>query len=437
MNCVLEKNVLCEKTKKVIRKALKSLGKKNFVLIMHNGSFPSVQNQNTGFGTINSIAGREVIDYCSGLFDAIQMGPSGKTKSCDSSPYTGTIFSLNPLFIDLYSLTQKEWGNLLSNETYEEIVKNNPNSNTNKTAYSYIYREQENALREVWTNYKKKHSSKMEKEFEEFKKENSFWLDKDALYEALSIEHNCDYWHNWGSETDKRLFNPYSYEEKMEFGKRIDELENKYKDEIEQYKFIQYICAKQSSVSLKYALSKNVKMIADRQVAFSDRDEWAYQSLFLEGWSLGCPPDYFSKDGQSWGFPVLDPEKLFKPDGTLDEGGILMKNLFNKMFKENPGGVRIDHLVGLIDPWVYKNGKKPKAEEGAGRLYSSPEHPELCKYAIPKLVDLDENSKPENEWRVKTLTDEQINSYGRVIEKIILEAAKENGLDKNAIVCED
>ena len=178
-------------------------------------------------------------------------------------------------------------------------------------------------------------------------------------------------------------------------------------------------------------------MIADRQVAFSDRDTWAYQSLFLDGWCLGCPPDYFSKDGQAWGFPVMNPEKLYKPDGSLDEGGILMKNLFRKMFKENPGGVRIDHIVGLIDPWVYKAGKKPMIEQGAGRLYSSPEHPELSKYAIPSIEDLDMELEADKEKRVKTLTKKQVKLYGRLIEKIVIEAAKEEGLDKNSIVCED
>src|SRR5574344_3062956 len=84
-----------------------------------------------------------------------------------------------------------------------------------------------------------------------------------------------------------------------------------------------------------------------------------------------------------------NPERLYHADGSLDEGGLLMKNLFKKMFKENPGGVRIDHIVGLIDPWVYKAGFNPKVEEGAGRLYSSPEHKELSKYAIAKLKDLD------------------------------------------------
>lgn len=178
-------------------------------------------------------------------------------------------------------------------------------------------------------------------------------------------------------------------------------------------------------------------MIADRQVAFSDRDTWAYQSLFLKGWCLGCPPDYFSKDGQAWGFPVMDPERMYNADGSLDEGGKLLKNLYKKMFKENPGGVRIDHIVGLIDPWVYKAGKKPKIEEGAGRLYSSPEHPELSKYAIAKLEDLNEEVTADKEKRVKTLTKEQIKQYGALIEKIVIAAAKEEGLDKDSIVCED
>lgn len=79
--------------------------------------------------------------------------------------------------------------------------------------------------------------------------------------------------------------------------------------------------------------------------------------IILEGWCLGCPPDYFSKDGQAWGFPVVNPEKLFNSDGSLGDAGILMKNLYKKMFHENPGGVRIDHIVGLIDPWVYKKVK--------------------------------------------------------------------------------
>ena len=439
MNCILDRELKStdNKAKKIMAKALKVLGKKNLAFIMHNGSFPSAQDQNTGFGTINSDGGKEFLEYISGIFDAIQLGPAGKTKSCDSSPYTGTIFSGNPLFINLKELTQKAWGNILSETTYFEIVSNNPNKDTNKTAYSYVYKKYNEALREAWNNFKAKPIKKLEKEFEVFKRDNDFWLDKDSLYEALSVEHGNDYWPLWESETDKNLFNPQSNEEKIQFADRIKEIESKYSDEIELYKFIQFVISKQNEETRDFAKKLDIKMIADRQVAFSDRDTWAYQSLFLKGWCLGCPPDYFSKDGQAWGFPVMDPDRMYNADGSLDEGGLLLKNLYKKMFKENPGGVRIDHIVGLIDPWVYKAGKKPKIEQGAGRLYSSPEHPELSKYAIPTLADLDEEVPADKEKRVKTLTKEQVKKYARLIEKIVIAAAKEEGLDKDAIVCED
>lgn len=432
MVCTLDKNKVS-----VIRKALKALGKKNFVFIMHNGSFPSVEGENTGFGTINSQAGKNFIDYASGLFDAIQMGPAGKTKSSDSSPYTGTIFSNNPLFIDLKELTTDKWHKILSEKTFKDIVDNNPNKDKNKTSYSYITKRQDEALTEAYENFLKLNDKKLNAEFDTYKIENDSWLDKDSLYEAFALENGTDYWPNWKNKADKNVFNPKSIEEKIEYGKRIDEMSKKYAKEIDKYKFIQFVLNKQNVETKKYADSKNIKMIADRQVAFSDRDCWAYQSLFLEGWCLGCPPDYFSKDGQAWGFPVIDPEKLYNNDGSLGEAGILMKNLFKKMFKENPGGVRIDHIVGLIDPWVYKAGKKPMPEQGAGRLYSSPEHPELSKYAIAKLEDLDTTLTPDKEKRVKSLTEEQIRLYGRLIEKIVIAAAKEEGLTKDSIVCED
>ncbi len=432
MVCTLDKNRV-----NTIRKALQALGKKNFVFIMHNGSFPAAEGENTGFGTINSNGGKNFINYAAGLFDAIQMGPAGKTKSSDSSPYTGTIFSNNPLFIDLKALTTDKWHNILSAETFNNIVENNPNKNKNRTSYSYILKKQAEALSEAYSNFIKLDDKKLNKEFESYKLENDSWLDKDSLYEALSIEHGTDFWPNWKSKTDKNLFNPKSNEEKIEFGKRIDEISKKYAKDIDEYKFIQFILYKQNLETRKLADSKGIKMIADRQVAFSDRDCWAYQSLFLEGWCLGCPPDYFSKDGQAWGFPVINPEKLFNNDGSLGEAGILMKNLFKKMFKENPGGVRIDHIVGLIDPWVYKAGKKPMPEQGAGRLYSSPEHPELKQYAIAKIEDLDDTLTADNEKRVKNLSKEQIKLYGRLIENIVIAAAKEEGLTKDSIVCED
>ena len=426
-----------EETKSIIRDALKVLGKKHFAFISHANSFPAEEGKNTGFGTSNSKAARNLIDFLSGVFTDIQLGPAGKTKSIDASPYTGTIFSNNPLFIDLEQLTTDEWFNILSVATYNKITENNPNKDKNRTAYSYIFNAQEEALKEAFENFKKADCKELKAQFEKFKQDNNFWLEKDSLYEALTVEHCNDYWPMWKSETDKSLFNPQNDEQKAEYQKRIDELKQKYADVIEYYSFCQFVISVQNTKTREYAQSKGIKMIADRQVAFSDRDNWAYQSYFLKGWCLGCPPDYFSEDGQMWGFPVMDPEKLFNKDGSLGEGGLLMKHLYKKMFTENPGGVRIDHMVGLIDPWVYVSGKKPKIEEGAGRLYSSPEHSVLSKYAIATEDDLNYEVEADKEERILKLTEEQIRRYGALVEKIVIGAAQEVGLDKDSIVCED
>lgn len=420
--------------KQIVSDALKVLGKKHMALICHGVSFPALEGENTGFGTYNSNAAKKLFEFVGNMFNVIQLGPNGKTKSSDPSPYTGTVFSQNPLFADLKSLTENKWHKLLSVETFNKIVESNPKKCENRAAYFYTIEAYKEAFDEIYKNYLKLNDKNFKKEFENFKKENAYWLDTDALYEALSIENNSEYWPKWKNELDKNLF--YKADKK-EADKRIDEINKKYKDVIEEYKLIQFILAKQGQETKEYTKKNGLKMIADRQVAFSDRDCWAYQSLFLDGWSLGCPPDYFSKDGQAWDFNVMDPEKLFNPDGSLGKGGELLKKLYLKMFKENPGGVRIDHTVGLIDPWVYKKGCKPKVAEGAGRLYSSPNHPELSKYSIISNEDTDPNFKPDEEKWVRNLSDEQIKLYGRMIEKIVIQSAIEAGLDKSAIVAED
>jgi 4-alpha-glucanotransferase len=107
------------------------------------------------------------------------------------------------------------------------------------------------------------------------------------------------------------------------------------------------------------------------------------------------------------------------------------------MFEENPGGVRIDHIIGLIDPFVYREGRSPKPKEGAARLYSSPEHPELKKFAIPRMGDLNYEVGPENEFRVAKLNNDQIEKYSAILEKIVIQAALEKGIGKESIICED
>lgn len=405
--------------KKTIETALKALNKKNLAMIIHGASFPSKKTQDIGFGTYNSEGARDFIKFIDNMgFNTIQLGPDGKTKPIDASPYIGTMFSNNPLFIDLYRLTTDEFDKILSTETFNKIVDENPAEN-HHTAYEYVYNAHNTALREAFKNWQP------DNDFKKFVEDNAIWLEKDAIYEALSIKHGNDYWPVWNDENDKNGCSDFSLV-KQAFAK-----------EIEFYQFVQYISYKQKQHTSNFLKKNRIKTIADCQVAFSDRDYWANRCHFLPGYFLGCPPDVFSEDGQAWGFPVIDPDKLFNPDGTPAGGGQVLKARFEKMFEENPGGVRIDHIIGLIDPFVYKRECLPKPEQGASRLYSSPEHDELKKYAIPHEENLNPEVGPENEKRVIGLSDEQVRQYSAILEKIVIRAAREKGIGREAIICED
>ena len=57
--------------KETIQEALQVLGKKNLALIVQGVSFPSKNNENTGFGTYNSDGAKALFDYTKDIFSAI------------------------------------------------------------------------------------------------------------------------------------------------------------------------------------------------------------------------------------------------------------------------------------------------------------------------------------------------------------------------------
>ncbi|MBY0404547.1 MAG: 4-alpha-glucanotransferase [Cyanobacteria bacterium] len=427
-----------------IQEALQLLNKKDLVLILHGASFPSHPEEDPGMGSPLAKGAKNLLTFLKSMgFNGLQLGPNGKTKGVDPSPYTSTSFSNNPLFIDLAPLAKDpKWDGLLSLDTLNRVFENNPKRAQNRVAYSYLYSAHESALKEAFNNFKmgvsrnKASLRPLNEKFIQFKTQNKAWLEKDALYEALSEVHGNDYWPLWNDDLDKRLFWPFTPEEKQQAEARMSQLKSEKAETIDFYCFGQFIANQQQEEIKTQADALGVKLLADRQVAFSDRDLWAYQGLFMNHFLLGAPPDYFSQDGQGWGFPVFNPHKLFNPDGTIGEGGQVLKSLFQKMFAENKGGVRIDHIIGLIDPWIYPKGKNPKPDEGAGRLYSAPEHPVLGPYSIATPTNLDPTKTPDHEERVASLSSDQIKRYAQVI-GLVIEAAESQGLSKNAIICED
>lgn len=414
----------------LVNEAEKAMGIENIALVTHSPSLPSTQKENTGIGVLALTEGtKSYFDFAySNGINSISIEPRGVIKADYYCPYDGSAFS-KKVVVDLKDLTTDEWANILPEETFNSVVDNKdfnvkiPVKNKepevrkfdeDRTIYDYALNAHKKALKEAYSNLKQKvenknpQAIKLNNEFEQYKKENSYWLDKDALYEVLSDINGNDYFPNWDNELHQELFNEksekFSKQQRME---EIEKLSTENEEDIDFQKFNQFVVDKQTQKLIEYAdkigqlkseaeikdiqaalqngeISKTkqdeliqkvqdsakeskVKIIGDKPVGFSTMDVWANMDIFSQGEYIGAPPDMFSEDGQDWEFKFITRENLFNEDGSLAKGGELFKNLFKKTFRENPGGVRIDHILGIVDPWTYTD----KVKDGSRYLFKS------------------------------------------------------------------
>ena len=122
----------------------------------------------------------------------------------------------------------------------------------------------------------------------------------------------------------------------------------------------------------EYAGSKGVEIIGDVPiyVALDSADVWAHREQFLlDGRGrptavAGVPPDYFSADGQLWGNPLYDIERM------RSDGFEWWKSRISYML-ELFDGARIDHFRGFEAYWSIpagaKSAKEGKWVKGGGR----------------------------------------------------------------------
>jgi len=85
-------------------------------------------------------------------------------------------------------------------------------------------------------------------------------------------------------------------------------------------------------------------------------DAWAHQDLLVRGMSVGAPPDGFNQQGQDWSQPPWHPHRLAAADAQP------LAELFRAALR-HAGGVRVDHVMGLMRLWWIPEGMPP--ERGA------------------------------------------------------------------------
>ena len=397
-----------------LQPAFDYLGTEEVAMIVHGTSYPE-KTQDLGVGSPYGKTAAKFIPFeILHGFNSNQLGPIGVIRDAQHiSPYKSTVSTRNYLFTDLNDLTTDKYANVLSQSDIDSMI-DYTDDNGKDYAYSDFpeaFSNYKYLMKIANKNFKQKLANndpmaqKLNEEFVQFKKEKGVDIYQDALFDVLTNEYETMDFNKW-SELDKNLIQ----ELKNQNPKAIDrykKITTRSKDDFETYIFGQFILDKQIKENTKLRKDLNFKYISDLLVGFSKSDEWSHQDLFLKNWRMGCP-NGGEYGPQLWNIPVLDPKKLFNDDGSLGDAGLYMKKKLDASL-DNFENVRIDHALGLIDPYIYDKNAVNGNDFSHFRANN-----------ISYMPDIDPDG-----------------SYKKVLNKIILPTLAEHGIDKDYPVWED
>ena len=301
-------------------------------ILMSISSLPSKY----GIGTL----GKEAYAFADFLHAAgqkyWQLLPLGPTSQGDSPYQSFSTFAGNPYFIDLDLLIED---GLLEEKDLEGI---DWGSDPRYVDYGKIYESRFSVLRTAFENGYGRDYAKVQA----FLEENKRWLPNYALYMAVKKFFGMKSWLDWPDSTI-RLRKPEA----------IAKYSLDLKEDVNFYIYLQYLFFRQWNDLREYIHSLGLKIIGDLPiyVAMDSADVWAEPEFFQLGEGnvptevSGVPPDYFSKDGQLWGNPLYDYDKM-RDDGY----GWWIRRVdgARKLFDIT----RIDHFRGLESYWAVPYG---------------------------------------------------------------------------------
>ena len=250
----------------------------------------------------------------------------------DSYPYSCiSIFALHPQYADLRQLPQiadkkkaaefealRKELNELKQIDYERV-------NNAKTDYLRIIFEQEGE--QVMKSL----------DFKQFVKDNEHWIVPYAQYCHLRDTFgNVDFstWkghETWHEQDRGALLNP-----------RSKEFNN-----VAFYYYVQFILNNQMRGAHEYAMARGVILKGDIPIGVNRNgcDVWHEPQYFNLNSQAGAPPDAFSINGQNWGFPTYNWQRM------IEDGCQWWIRRFQNMSKYFDA-YRIDHVLGFFRIWA-------------------------------------------------------------------------------------
>ncbi|MDR0586210.1 MAG: 4-alpha-glucanotransferase, partial [Treponema sp.] len=211
-------------------------------------------------------------------------------------------------------------------------------------------------------------------EYAAFCKEENAWLPDYALFQVLCEKYRDARWHTvWETPVTKRDENA------------LEKIRAEKSAEIEQWKVLQWFFKRQWNDLRSYVNGKGIKIIGDVPifVAPDSVDSWSHIELFRTrsdgSYSVvsGVPPDYFSPEGQLWGNPIYDWDKM------KEQGYAWWIARIRKLL-EQVDIFRIDHFRGFDAYWAVPAGNST-AEHGTWDPGPGPDFFNALKAALGEL----------------------------------------------------
>lgn len=268
----------------------------------------------------------------------VQILPVNATTGLDASPYAGiSAFAIDPVYLALDgcadfvaaggrgALSEAQRGELEILAAARQIDW--PRVRALKVAAAQLAFRR--FLRDEWEP-----RTARADELEAFRAAHADWLDDFALFAVLHAKHHTS-WIDWPEPLRKRQ--PAA----------LAEARATYATEVLEQFWMQWQLDQQWHAARAEMARGGVALMGDLPFASSldSADVWSHPEAFRTDLTIGTPPDMFSEEGQDWGLPAWDWERLARDDFA-----------WMRTRAERAGDLyaayRVDHVIGIYRTFV-------------------------------------------------------------------------------------
>lgn len=303
-------------------------------VLLHPTSLPGP----FGVGDLGPVAYRWVETLAAMRQSWWQVLPLGPTGAGDSpyqsfSAFAGNVALLSPELLERDGLASNM---LWAGQSFPD----------DRVDYGKVTAFKKALLRAAWDAFRGGKAAHLRGDFDHYCTAEAGWLDGYARFMAIHESLAGVSLTDWPADLLRQ--NPVA----------VGAVEAKLASEIGMHRFGQFLFDRQWAALKAFAAERRVEIMGDAPifVALDSADVWANPDEFLLDPDrhptvvAGVPPDYFAKDGQHWGNPIYDWERM-EQTGFAWWVARMLRAL------KQVDLVRLDHFRGFRQAWHIPAGE--------------------------------------------------------------------------------